>query len=867
MMMDMNKFTQRAQEAIAESQNIALRYRHQQLEGEHLHAALCAQQDGLIPRLLTLMEVDVPAYTAELERELEKLPSVSGGSQLYASRRFGELLAQAQENTRQFADEYAGVEHLYLALLGERGTPSARLMARHGVTREKFLAALSQVRSKQRVTSQNPEETYEALKRFGTDLVEQARSGKLDPIIGRDAEIRRVINILCRKTKNNPVLIGEPGVGKTAVAEGLAQRILKGDVPDNLRDKTIFSLDMGSLVAGAKYRGEFEERLKAVLKEIQQSEGRIILFIDELHTIVGAGKAEGSMDAGNLLKPLLARGELHCIGATTLDEFRQHIEKDAALARRFQPVLVSEPSVEETISILRGLKEKYEIHHSVRITDGALIACATLSSRYITDRFLPDKAIDLMDEAASILRTEINSKPAALDEIDRRILQLEIEREALKKEEDASSRERLAAIEAEIAERRAKADEMGAKWQQEKQDIDRMHALREQIDKAKLELEAAERSYDLNRMAELKYGEIPRLTQQLEDCKARTETARQGGEFLIREVVTEEEIARIVSQWTGIPVARLVEGEREKLLRLPETLHKRVIGQDEAVNAVTDAILRSRSGLSDPNRPIGSFLFLGPTGVGKTELAKALAEAMFASETNIVRIDMSEYQEKHTISRLIGAPPGYVGHEEGGQLTEAVRRRPYSIVLFDEIEKGHPDVFNLLLQMLDDGRLTDSQGRTVNFKNTVVIMTSNLGSDYLLDGIGRDGSLSEEAREKTMALLRRSFKPEFLNRMDEIVLFKPLSQQEIMQIVGLILEKTAERMRNEGYGLEVTDAARRYIAEEAYTPEYGGRPVKRYVQREVETEIARMVLSGQVLEGGKVRVDAEGGRLRLEAES
>ena len=859
--MDMNLFTQRAQQAIADSQDIALRRHHQQLEGEHLHAALLAQQDGLIPRLFTLMSVDVNAYRQALDAELDKLPGVQGANgQLYMSRRLAQLLTDAQDERKTFGDEYAGVEHMFLALLKERGTPSEKLFRQFGITRERFLSALSQVRSNQRVTSQNPEETYEALRRFGTDLVELARSGKMDPIIGRDAEIRRMINILCRKSKNNPVLIGDPGVGKTAVAEGLAQRIVKGDVPDTLRDKTIFSLDMGSLIAGAKYRGEFEERLKAVLQEVQKSDGRIILFIDELHTIVGAGKADGAMDAGNLLKPMLARGELHCIGATTLDEYRQYIEKDAALARRFQPVLVGEPSVEETISILRGLKEKYEIHHSVRITDGALIACATLSDRYITDRFLPDKAIDLMDEAASILRTEIGSKPAALDEVDRRILQLQIEREALKKEEDEAGRERLGVIEKEIAEAQSKADELTAQWQKEKQDIDRMHALREQIDGLKAELEKAERAYDLNRMAELKYGELPKLEQELEEVKARAEKVRENG-GLIREVVTDEEIAQVVSQWTGIPIARLVESEREKLLHLQDTLHKRVIGQDEAVDAVADAILRARSGLSDPNRPIGSFLFMGPTGVGKTELAKALAEAMFASEDSIVRIDMSEYQEKHTISRLIGAPPGYVGHEEGGQLTEAVRRRPYSIVLFDEIEKGHPDVFNLLLQMLDDGRLTDSQGRTVNFKNTVVIMTSNLGSDILLDGIGPDGELSEEARERAMALLRRSFKPELLNRMDEIVFFKPLSREEIKKIVGLILEKTRGRMEAEGYHLDVTDAAVDTIAEDAYTPMYGARPVKRYVQRNVETEIARMLMRGDVLPGSTVCVDADGGRL------
>ncbi len=857
--MEMEKFTQKAQLAISEAQDLAVRHKHAQLDGEHLAAALVLQPEGLIPRLVSLMGGDAAALSHDFETELSRMPSVSGGSQLYASRRFSELLTQAQDEAKRFGDEYAGVEHLFLALLGERNTPSARVLARHSITQEKFLAALEQVRGGQRVTSQNPEETYEALRRFGTDLVEMARQGKMDPIIGRDTEIRRVINIRCRKTKNNPVLIGEPGVGKTAVAEGLAQRIVKGDIPDTLRDKTIFSLDMGSLVAGAKYRGEFEERLKAVLKEIQDSDGRIILFIDELHTIVGAGKAEGSMDAGNLLKPMLARGELHCIGATTLNEYRQHIEKDAALARRFQPVLVGEPSVEETISILRGLKEKYELHHAVRITDPALIACATLSDRYITDRFLPDKAIDLMDEAASILRTEIHSKPSVLDACERRVMQLEIEQKALEKETDPHSRERLAVIAKEIAEQKSRAAELTAEWQREKQGIDRAKALREKLDQAKLALEAAERAYDLNRMAELKYGEIPQLTQEIEALRETGEEGAQGGAPLIREVVTEAEIAQIVSQWTGIPVAKLVQGEREKLLNLPTTLHARVVGQDEAVDAVADAILRSRSGLSDPNRPIGSFLFLGPTGVGKTELARALAEALFASESNIVRIDMSEYQEKHTISRLIGAPPGYVGHEEGGQLTEAVRRRPYSIVLFDEIEKGHPDVFNLLLQMLDDGRLTDSQGRTVNFTNTVVIMTSNIGGDILLDGIGPDGELSDGARSQALALLRRHFKPELLNRMDEIVLFKPLGRAEIAQIVRLVLQKTEARLAREGYKLAVDEDAIDAIAQDAYTPAYGARPVKRYVQREVETKIARLVLAGDVPEGGTLRVSRKDG--------
>ena len=862
--MDLNQFTQKAQQAIVQAQETALARHHQQLEGEHLHSALIEQNDGLIPRLLTMMGVDTASYRAALEAALGKLPSVTGGDgQLYASRRFSELIVKAQEEAKRFHDEYTGAEHLYLALFSEKDTPSERLLKQHSITRDRFLTALSGVRSNQRVTSQNPETTYEALKKYGSDLVELARQGKIDPIIGRDQEIRRAINILCRKTKNNPVLIGEPGVGKTAVVEGLAQRILRGDVPENLLDKTIVSLDMGALIAGAKFRGEFEERLKAVLNEVSESDGRVILFIDELHNIVGAGKSEGAMDAGNLLKPMLARGELHCIGATTLDEYRKYIEKDAALARRFQPVLVDEPTEEEAVSILRGLKEKYELHHSVRITDAALIACVTLSRRYISDRFLPDKAIDLMDEAAAILRTEINSKPTALDETDRRILQLEIEREALKKEDDKASRSRLEALEKDLSTLREQSDAMTAQWQSEKQAIERTRELRAEIDKAKHQLEEAERGYDLNKMAELKYGKLPQLEAELEKLKSGEESSTPT---LLREVVTEREIAHIVSQWTGIPVVKLVESEREKLLQLPDILHRRVIGQSEAVDAVSDAILRARSGLSDPNRPIGSFLFLGPTGVGKTELAKALAEAMFDSESNMVRIDMSEYQEKHTVSRLVGAPPGYVGHDEGGQLTEAVRRKPYSIVLFDEIEKAHPDVYNVLLQLLDDGRLTDSQGRTVNFKNTVVIMTSNIASPIILDGVSERGEIRENVRETVMRQLREAFKPEFLNRMDETVLFKPLTKHEIARIVGLILDKTAQRMAAQGYRLEVSDDARALIADKAYTPQYGARPVKRYVQREVETRIARQVMSGGLLEGDILRLEVNDGQVAFEAE-
>ena len=860
--MNFNNYTQKSIEAVQSAQQLAVQNSHQQMEQVHLLLALLRQEGGLIPQLLKKMDVTVESLEAAAEAELRKIPGVRTSQAMdsfYVSADVQAAFNAAEQQAQTMKDEYVSVEHLFLGLLETARGGVKELFKTYQITRERVLKALQEVRGNQRVTTDNPEGTYDALEKYGTDLVKRAREQKMDPVIGRDEEIRNVIRILSRKTKNNPVLIGEPGVGKTAIAEGLAQRIVKKDVPKQLQDKTIFSLDMGALIAGAKYRGEFEERLKAVLNEVKKSEGKIILFIDELHTIVGAGKTEGSMDAGNLLKPMLARGELHCIGATTLDEYRQYIEKDAALERRFQPVQVDEPTVEDTIAILRGLKERYEVFHGVKIADSAIIAAATLSHRYITDRFLPDKAIDLIDEACAQIRTEMDSMPTELDAVSRKIIQMEIEEAALKKEEDELSKARLAELQKELAEERDSFNAMKAQWENEKNAIGRVQQLREKIEDLNRQIEAAEQSYDLEKAAELKYGRLPEAKKQLEEEERRAQSAKDSN--ILRDRVTDEEIAKIVERWTGIPVSRLVQGEREKLLTLDETLHKRVVGQDEAVQAVTEAIQRSRAGIQDPNRPIGSFLFLGPTGVGKTELAKALAQALFDDENNMVRIDMSEYMEKYSVSRLIGAPPGYVGYEEGGQLTEAVRRKPYSVVLFDEVEKAHPDVFNVLLQVLDDGRITDSQGRTVDFKNTILILTSNLGSEYILNGINADGTIEESAKEQVRALLRRTFRPEFLNRLDEIVFYKPLTKENVTKIIDLQIAKLNDRLADQQIRCELTPEAKAAIVDAAYDPQYGARPLRRYVQHTVETMLSKRLLRGDVTPGQTVTVDAENGEL------
>ncbi len=867
----MNRLTQKSQEALQAAQSMATRLGHTEVDGEHLLAALLDQPDGIVPRLIAKAGADTGSLGTQVAAELGRRPKVSGPGaapgQVFITQRLSRLLDTADREARRLKDEYVSVEHLVIALLGEGAeTTAGRLLRDSGLTRERFLQALNEIRGNQRVTSATPEGAYEALEKYGRDLVADARDGKLDPVIGRDAEIRRVVQILSRKTKNNPVLIGDPGVGKTAIVEGLAQRITRGDVPEGLRDKTIFALDMGSLLAGAKYRGEFEERLKAVLGEVRAAEGRILLFIDEVHTVVGAGAAEGAMDAGNMLKPMLARGELHMIGATTLDEYRKHIEKDAALERRFQPVFVDEPSIEDAISILRGLRERLQIFHGVKIQDSALVAAVLLSHRYISDRFLPDKAIDLVDEACAMLRTEIDSMPAELDELTRRVMRLEIEETALAKESDKVSKARLETLRKELADLRAEADAMRAQWEAERNALRKVQALRQEIEQVRQEAEAAERSYDLNRVAELRYGKLDELERRLR-AEEEQLSAKQGGRRLLREVVTEDEIATVVSRWTGIPVSRLREGEREKLLRLDEVLHERVVGQDEAVGLVADAIIRARSGIKDPRRPIGSFIFLGPTGVGKTELAKSLAAALFDTEDNMVRIDMSEYQERHTVSRLVGAPPGYVGYEEGGQLTEAVRRKPYAVVLFDEIEKAHSDVFNTLLQVLDDGRLTDGQGRTVDFRNTVIIMTSNVGSEYLLENVTPDGEIKPEGRGVVMAELRRHFRPEFLNRVDEIVLFKPLTQPEIERIVDLMFNDLRARLADRQMTLELTEEARRFIAQQGFDPNFGARPLRRFIAREVETRIGRALLAGDILDGAVIRVELREDELAVSHEN
>lgn len=859
--MNFEKYTQKSLEAVQSAQNLATEYGNPQIEELHLNYSLVNDDDGLIPRILKYMGVDVASFKIDLQNKLSKLPKQSGT--VYSSKEITKTLTDAEKIAENFQDDYVSVEHIYLALLGSKNGNSSEIFKKYNITKDTFLNALQKIRGNQHVRTDNPEGTYDALEKYGRDLTAEARHGKMDPVIGRDEEVRNVIRILSRRTKNNPVLIGEPGVGKTAIVEGLAQRIVKKDVPEGLKDKTIISLDMGALVAGAKYRGEFEERLKAVLSEVEKSDGKILLFIDEIHNIVGAGKTEGAMDASNLLKPMLARGELHAIGATTLDEYRKYIEKDPALERRFQKVMVQEPTVEDTISILRGLKEKYEIYHGIRIADSAVIAAATLSDRYITDRFLPDKAIDLMDEACAMLRTEIDSMPTEIDDVRRRILQLEIEREALKKETDNYSKKRLEELEKELSEEKAEFDKLKAVWESEKQSLDNVKEIKSKIDEVKYEIEKAEREYNLEKLSVLRYGELPKLEEELK--KKEEETKSENS--MVKEVVTDQEIANVVSRWTKIPVEKLAETERDKLLSMSDILHQRVVGQDEAIEAVSDAVLRQRAGLKSENRPIGSFIFLGPTGVGKTETAKALTEILFDDEKNMIRIDMSEYMEKHSVSRLVGSPPGYVGYDEGGQLTEAVRRMPYCVVLFDEIEKAHPDVFNILLQVLDDGRLTDNQGRTVDFKNTVIIMTSNIGSSYLLDGINLDGEISKEAREAVENDMRMSFKPEFLNRVDEIVLFKPLIKEQIYEIIKKSVAQIETRLEDRNIEIDVTDEAMRFILEASYSPQYGARPVKRYIQSTLETELSKLIIKGEVYENSKVNVDVEDEKLKLKVEN